>query len=214
MSLGSDRSTRPKTASRKSVKRSSVAVTRDDAEPAQLETSENVSPLAEAGKVPAHSHEGLRPAHADPRFHIFVIDTRWNSVASRVLRENLALIRDLNSDDPVYFLDRDASVALLREYSWQIGRDPIVCVHDLRSIRGGNAKRAHGFRMHLGRLRTEAHVLAALQLLARFIREHREKANIEGAVRQTLLLEGLSGAMQIMRAHPTARVAEEVLGVA
>ena len=34
---------------------------------------------------------------SEPRFHIFVIDSAWNSVASKTLHENLDLIRDLNA---------------------------------------------------------------------------------------------------------------------
>jgi hypothetical protein len=46
------------------------------------------------------------------RFHIFVIDTGWNSAASRVVREHLHMIRDLNIDEEVYVLDRATSSAL------------------------------------------------------------------------------------------------------
>jgi hypothetical protein len=45
----------------------------------------------------------------------------WLEFASRVLLEKFALIRDLNCKDPVYFLDCDMSVALLRQHRSLIG---------------------------------------------------------------------------------------------
>lgn len=161
---------------------------------------------------PAKTRE-RRASPSEPRFHIFVVDSRWNSVATRVLQENMSLVSDLNRDDPVYVLDRDASVDLLSEFSWQIGRDPIICVHDLQLDPGRGKKHAHGFRMHLGRLRTEAQALAALQQLSRFIKENRAHANVEAAVRKTLLLGGLSGAIQIMRARPTTATHDDIFGI-
>ena len=163
---------------------------------------------------PAAAGRARHAAALEPRFHIFVIDSRWNSVASRVLQENMALISDLNRDDPVYVLDRDTSVDLLSEFSWQIGRDPIICVHDLHPHAGRSDKHVHGFRMHLGMLRTEAQALAALQRFSRFIKENRAHPNVELAVRKTLLLQGLSGAIQIMRARPTSAAHDEILGIA
>ncbi len=106
----------------------------------------------EASAASGPSGQAQRETNSEPRFHIFVIDSGWNSVASKILQENLDLIRDLNSDDLVYFVDREASIALLRKYSWQIGRDPIICVHDLRAHHRHRVHHAHGFRMHLGNL--------------------------------------------------------------
>ena len=98
----------------------------DDAETPQSEKTENGSMPTETSVVPAETsfapadpRQGRRAGPSDPRFHIFVIDSRWNSAASRVLQANLALISDLNRDDPVYFLDRDTSVNLLRADSDQ-----------------------------------------------------------------------------------------------
>ena len=41
------------------------------------------------------------------------------------------MISDLNIDDELFVLDRPTSIALLRHYPLQVGRDPIVTVHDL-----------------------------------------------------------------------------------
>lgn len=150
---------------------------------------------------------GLAKA-TEPRFHIFVIDSGWNSVASKVLHENLDLIRDLNSDDHVFFVGRDASIALLRKYAWQIGRDPILSVHDMRPIHRHRVHHSHGFRMHLGILQDEKEVLSSLQMFARFLKMNRAVADVEAAVRKTLRQEGFSGAIQVIGGTASAHLAE------
>jgi hypothetical protein len=50
------------------------------------------------------------------RFHIFVVDTGWNSAASKVVGQHLDMIRNINIDEEVYVLDRATSIALLRHY--------------------------------------------------------------------------------------------------
>ncbi|MGA2219468.1 MAG: hypothetical protein ABSG51_15370 [Terracidiphilus sp.] len=144
--------------------------------------------------------------HVDPpqesRFRIFVIDTCWNSVASRVLRENLNLFFDLNREEPTYLLGRDASVALLRQYESLIGRDPIIIVHDMQVICDRGTDGVHGLRLHLGLMQTETQALTGLQMFARFLRTHRAAKNLESEVRGKLLLEGLAGAIQIVGGAP------------
>jgi hypothetical protein len=142
------------------------------------------------------------------RFHIFVIDTGWNSVASRVVREHLHMIRDLNIDEEVYVLDRATSIALLRYYPLQVGRDPIIAVHDLRPHHRHRVKHTHGFRMHLGILDSEQQVLDALKMFARFMVTHRNAADIDSLVRQDLHRQGLAGAIQIIGGHEHQRMIE------
>jgi hypothetical protein len=148
-------------------------------------------------------------AQKQVRFRIFVIDTRWNSVASRVLHENFAMIRDLNRDDEVYLLDRDMSVALLRHYPSQIGRDPIITVHDTHAIHRHRVHHTHGFRMHLGILYSEEQVLTALKMFVRFLSMHRTAKDLEKLVRQNLHRQGLAGIIEIMAGAEQKRLAEE-----
>lgn len=206
MSTGSEGPTKPRSGSGRFSKKIG-----DAAKPGDPEELETGATEAETDSLQVVPSPGRRPQHLEPRFHIFVIDTRWNSVASKVLQENMGLISDLNSDDLVYFVDRDNSVALLRKYGSQIGRDPIICVHDLRPIHRRRLIHTHGFRMHLGILRKESQVLAALQTFARFIRVNRMQTDVEAAVRRTLRHEGLAGAIEIMGGGPGA--SQEVLGL-
>jgi hypothetical protein len=145
-------------------------------------------------------------AHVDPpadsRFRIFVIDSGWNSVASKVLKENLDLFLDLNREEPTYFLGRDVSVALLRQYDSLIGRDPIIIVHDMHVIRESGSDGVHGLRLHLGLLQNEVQVLEGLKMFARFLRTHRAAKHLEAEVRGKLILEGLAGAIQIIGGAP------------
>src|SRR5271165_3253942 len=123
-----------------------------------LESS--AQPPAPAGAAPARLKR-----EETPRFHIFFIDSGWNTIASRVLHENAHLISNFNRDDPCYFLDHDTSVELLRTHTSLIGSDPIISVHDMHAIRdtGPGARKAHGFRLHLGQLHSEVQVMSALQ---------------------------------------------------
>jgi hypothetical protein len=152
----------------------------------------------EAKTVAASPETG--PASPDtrdekPRFRIFVIDSGWNHPASKVLNENIELIHALTHEDPIYVLDRDQSVALLRKNKRLIGHDPIIAVHDLTA----SGFRKHlGFRLHLGLLDGEADALSALKMFARFINTHRESQNLEADVRRKLHKQGMSGAIEIV----------------
>ncbi len=133
-----------------------------------------------------------------PRFRIFVIDTGWNSVARKVLQDNVDLIREFNDEEEVYFLDRSQSIALLRQHSRLIGHDPIISVHDLRAIHRRRVHHVHGVRLHLGLLRQEDQALRALQMFARFLQMNRSAKDLEKVVRDNLHRQGLSGAIEIV----------------
>ena len=115
------------------------------------------------------------------------------------------MISDLNIDD---VLDRPTSIALLRHYPLQVGRDPIVTVHDLHPRHRHRVKHTHGFRMHLGILDTEQQVLAALRMFARFLITHRNAADLDQLVRQDLHRQGLSGAIEIIGGHEHQKLIE------
>jgi hypothetical protein len=134
----------------------------------------------------------------DSRFRIFVIDTGQHPVASKVLRENFALLQDVNRNDPAYYLDRDKSADLLCQHTRLIGRDPIIMVQDMRASHQRNADRAHGFRVHLGLLRKEQDVLPALQMFARFIRSQRAAKNLGIEAREKLIAEGFPAPIEIV----------------
>jgi hypothetical protein len=155
--------------------------------------------------VPTSARKG---AARDPRFHIFVIDSGWNCAASKVLREHINVISDLHIDDELYVLDRATSIALLRHYPLQVGRDPIIAVHDLRPHHRHRVKHTHGFRLHLGILDGEDQVLSALRMFARFLMTHRNAADIDELVRQHLHRQGLAGAIEILGGHEHQKMIE------
>lgn len=140
-------------------------------------------------------------ASRDARFHIFIIDTGWNCAASKVLREHINMISDLHIDDELFVLDRPTSIALLRHYPLQVGRDPIIAVHDLHPRHRHRVKHTHGFRMHLGILDTEQQVLAALRIFVRFLITHRNAADLDQLVRKNLRRQGLAGAIEVIGGH-------------
>jgi hypothetical protein len=148
------------------------------------------------------------PARRDPRFHIFVIDSGWNCAASNVLRDHIDILTHLNIDDELYVLDRKTSIALLRNYPLQVGRDPTIAVHDLKPRHRHRIKHTHGFRMHLGILDDEHQVLGALKMFARFLVTHRDAADIDTLVREDLHRQGLAGAIQIIGGHEHHKLIE------
>jgi hypothetical protein len=161
----------------------------DAAHAGQAETTDR----APGGAAVEESRAGAK----QPRFHIYIVDTGWNSVARKVLQENLTLWQDLTRDDPVYVLDRDMSVEFLRRHPSLIGRDPIIFAHDLWEIRRSGTSRVHGVRVHLGLLRHEEKVLQAMKLFARFLSTQRMSANLEDVMRRRLRREGLAGAFEL-----------------
>jgi hypothetical protein len=135
------------------------------------------------------------------RFRIFVVDTDQNLVASKVLRENFALLLDINPNDPAYYLDRDRSVDLLRQHTKLSGRDPIIIVQDMHPVSQSSGG-ARGFRVHLGLLHKERDVLHALQMFADFMRKNSAAKNLDIEAREKLVREGFSGAIEIIGGHP------------
>jgi hypothetical protein len=135
---------------------------------------------------------------SEARFRVFVIDTGWNETAHRVLRKQIPLFDTLMGDTPTYWLDRRTSVALLRKHRELIGRDPILCVHDLRAVKRRGTLGVHGLRLHLGLLRSEDALTRALQMVMHFLARHEVSSNFEAEVRSRLQLEGLRGAIAIM----------------
>jgi hypothetical protein len=161
-------------------------------------TNGEVEVHTEAGAAKAMPQPIPAGARPDVRFHIFVIDTGWNCAANKVLREHINMISDLHIDDELFVLDRPTSIALLRHYPLQVGRDPIIAVHDLHPRHRHRTKHTHGFRMHLGILDTEQQVLAALRMFARFLITHRNAADLDQLVRKDLHRQGLAGAIEII----------------
>ncbi|HXW31094.1 MAG TPA: hypothetical protein VEK55_17165 [Xanthobacteraceae bacterium] len=168
-------------------------------------TASDATSATGLGEPAAQSHRAAETAAAaersvaapQPRLRIFIIDTGWNSVAGKVLRENLSLFNDLTRDDPTYVVDRETSIKLVRRHQALIGRDPIISVHNLNALAKGRGE-VHGFRAHLGLLRDEEAILSALQLFAGFLSKFRHSEDFEGAVRRALRLEGLAGAVDIV----------------
>ena len=133
-----------------------------------------------------------------PRFRIFIIDSGWNSIAGRVLRDNLPLFNDLTPDHPTYLVDRATSVRLLRRHQELVGCDPIISVHDLKAFERRRRGDVYGVRAHLGLLRDEKAVISLMKLLAGFLSRYRDSDRFEQGVRNELRLEGLQGAIEIV----------------
>ena len=134
-----------------------------------------------------------------PRFHFFVIDAGWKTEPSKVLRDNFHMIRLFQNNDPLYILNREQSIALIRANPDLIGKDPILLVHDLHARGGRGESGYHGFRLCLGLINNPQQALAALQKFLRFVQQHRGSEVIEKHIRDKLHRKGLENAIEVMR---------------
>ena len=159
-------------------------------------------------EAPARTLDARRTEAAAPRFRIFIIDSGWNSPAHKVLQENFGLIRDLQKDDPIYVLSREQSIEFIRHHPERIGREPSIAVHDLAAMDKSGTTDFHGFRLHLGLMRTPQQALLALQNFVRFLRTHRQSADLEAEIRTDLRREGLAGAIDIVMHHEAREIGE------
>jgi len=183
-------------------------------------TGRSGSSAAPAGVRDARASEVRGPAVAPqppalrecavtaPRFRIFIIDSGWNSPAHKVLQENFELIRELQKDDPIYVLSKDQSIEFIRHHQERIGREPIIAVHDLAAMGESGTTDFHGFRLHLGLLRTPQQALLALQNFTRFLSTHRQSTDLEAEIRTDLRREGLAGAIEIILHHEAREIGE------
>ena len=156
-------------------------------------------------ELPVRTRPRKSKSSGPPRFRIFIIDSGWNSVARRVLRHNFALVHRLHKEDPIYLLSRKKSRDFIQRHRSLIGRDPIIAVQDLEAMQQYGNAGFHGFRLHLGILRTPRQALTALQAFARFLRVHRQSPSLEADIRSELRREGILGTVEILL-HKVPRV--------
>ena len=182
--------------------------------PVGIGRSRRTAQAARSEAVP-HDTVGSHPTEpaagpASPRFRIFIVDPGWDSPAHQVLQANFGLIRDLQKDDPIYVLGRDKSISFLRDHPERFGREPIIAVHDMAELHtdGSPHPDFHGFRLHLGLMRTHKQALMALQYFVRFLATHRESVDLEAEIRKDLRREGLSGAIEIILQHEAREIGE------
>ena len=133
------------------------------------------------------------------RFDIFLIDTGWNGPVSRLVRSQLPLIYEYQSQDSLYLLTPEQSVEVLKQAPDFIGRDPTILVYDLHPVAGRKHRNYHGFRLNLGRYKSAEQALWRLQEFIRFLIQHRTAAALDSDVRRELHREGLQGMIQVLR---------------
>ena len=150
---------------------------------------------------PSQAAQRDSPVDEEPRFQIFIVDAGWNSPARRVLHENFGMLRNLVRNDPIYVLSRENSIEFIHNHPSLLGKGPAIVVHDLAALREGGATGFHGFRLHLGLMRSEEQALLALELFARFLATHRRSVDMEADVRRHLRREGIIGAIEIILHH-------------
>jgi hypothetical protein len=173
------------------------------------------SPGGRGDDTPAANFRGITPQKAEPtadvesaaakrpRFHFFIIDSGWDSPATKVIRDNISMIAKFQNDDPLFVLSQEQSTALIRRHPHFLGKDPILLARDLEAAAGaGQRKRKneyHGFHLNLGMIKDPITALSALQRFLEFIAAHRKSASIEHDVKAMLHREGIKGAIEVLR---------------
>jgi len=188
---GSSRRPRAEAGTRRETARSRSTAARDTV---VLQETVVIEPRTQAGQRDS-------PVDEEPRFQIFIVDAGWNSPARRVLHENFGMLRDLAKNDPIYVLSRENSIDFIQNHPSLLGKGPAIVVHDLAALREAGATGFHGFRLHLGLMRSEEQALLALELFARFLATHRRSVDLEADVRRNLRREGIIGAIEIILHH-------------
>ncbi len=130
------------------------------------------------------------------RFQLFIVNTGWQSEATRVLEENLPNLKALLPEVPVFVLTAEQSRRVIAEDPARIGSDPCILMVDTQK---DAATGYHGFRLSLGTLRKRDEALAVLQTFTRFIVSHLDSQNIERDVRDQLHKEGLTNLIEVLR---------------
>jgi hypothetical protein len=133
-----------------------------------------------------------------PRFHVFVLDSGWQSAAGEALRDNLPTISLFADSCPIYVLTREQSHALLARDPDLIGKGPSLIVHDLHAKGGRGESGYHGFRLNLGVIHSREDAIQALQRFLHFTFTHRDCGDIETAVRERLHRDGLANTVEIL----------------
>jgi len=188
---GSSRRPRAEAGTRRETARSRSTAARDTV---VLQETVVIEPRTQAGQRDS-------PVDEEPRFQIFIVDAGWYSPARRVLHENFGMLRDLAKNDPIYVLSRENSIDFIQNHPSLLGKGPAIVVHDLAALREAGATGFHGFRLHLGLMRSEEQALLALELFARFLATHRRSVDMEADVRRNLRREGIIGAIEIILHH-------------
>jgi hypothetical protein len=188
------RKTVPSTSSKAAARRNVAAETAAG----QPESTAEQAETAATAEQNTHLASPTEPADEKPRFRIFIVDSGWNHCAHKVLRDNIDLIHALTHEDPIYVLNTDESIALLRRNKALIGHDPIISVHDLYATGKRGPGDVHGFRLHLGLLHNEKQALTALKMFARFLGTHRDSEDLDADVRHKLNGDGFAGAIEIV----------------
>ena len=162
----------------------------ETATPSEETSAQPIDLRARVGGRPIEPHE--------QRFHIFLVDTGWNAPVSKAVRNQLPLIHEYQSQDALYILTHQQSVAALKTAPYLIGKDPTLLVYDLYARDDSAAGRFRGFRLNLGVMRNPEQALARLQEFVRFVQEHRAAVCLEHEVRRQMHREGLDGMIKIL----------------
>jgi hypothetical protein len=130
--------------------------------------------------------------HHPKRFRIFIVDSGFNEVASRLVQSSIERFRKFARAADVYVLNERQSTAYLRKFPLLIGKDPVVVVVD-REARSAKSPDGFGIHFQLGVVRREERARWYLKILLRALNDPEARENLPATMREALRLEGLRG---------------------
>jgi hypothetical protein len=133
------------------------------------------------------------------RFQLFVIDTGWQSEASKVVKENLPTMKAMLKNAEIFVLSEAQSREVLVTDPERVGTDPCIIFLDQAASGGQGATGYHGFRLSLGGIHSREKALAILKQFVNFAVTHQDCRDIERAVRSRLHKEGLTNSIEVLR---------------
>ncbi|WP_165224130.1 hypothetical protein [Aquisphaera insulae] len=142
------------------------------------------------------------PFHKDSaRFHVFLVDTGWNTPVSKVLHEQVHLFHRYHPQDPLFILTREQSISLLKHAPDHIGLDPMVIMYDMYRPTHPTKTQAnyHGFRLNLGVFKNPQQAAAKLQEFLKFVARNREAECLSDEVARELHREGMTNMVKLLR---------------
>lgn len=155
-----------------------------------------------SGKPGTRSNRSKKTATLDPmgrefRLDVYIIDSGWDCPAHRVLVNSLDHFTAYLSDNNLYVLTREQSIAFLKAHPELIGKGPIVAVVDRLAKKLGNPH-GYGVRLCLGTFHDPQQLDWVLRLFARAINTKTETLDIAHTFSVYGQKLGFQGAVEII----------------
>ena len=131
------------------------------------------------------------------RLDIYIVNSGWDSMQSRVLMKSLDLIKAYIKRHNLFILSPEQSVRMLSAHPDMIGKDPLIIVVD-KLAQQLKSPHGYGAQVALGLCHDEARVQWLIRMFLRVVNTHSETLDIAYTFQEFNHKEGVKGAIEIM----------------